>query len=167
MINMRDIYYRVDTRIVEQGFWNEDMEGKKSLVERELKRYATSKIMEIDDNKVLSDKSLEEINLMELLEILETMIPKEEHFHTLRHFTHYIINIASTLQNYQILWLGEDTPELENNPVIDFDEDGLWKTLTTIAKEEDDYVKIFNFVYDVFQNKFMITNIQNQKKSEK
>ena len=35
MISIRDIYFRMDTSIVPQGFWELNTEGKKKLIDRE------------------------------------------------------------------------------------------------------------------------------------
>lgn len=163
MLEMRDIYYKVDSNIVKKGFWQKDIEGQKELIQQELKKYTASKIAEIDQSKSLPEASLEQIDIVELVEMLGTMIPKEKHFDTLRHFTHYILNVASNLQGYSIIWSCEENHELKNNPVINFDIDGKWNSLTTISTEDDDYVKIFAFVNDVFLNQFMTKKIQGQK----
>lgn len=162
LINMMDIYYKVDSSIVNQGFWQKDVEGKKSLIEQELKNYILFKIAEIDKSKSLVNSSLENVELIDLLEILASIIPKEKHFDTLRHFIHYILNVAGNLQNYSIIWWEEEDSKLENNPLIDFDENGIWNSLTTLNEEEHDYVKIFIFVYDVFKNKFMVHKNQTK-----
>lgn len=163
MLEMRDIYSKVDSNVVKNGFWQKDIEGKKTLIQQELKRYTASKIAELDQSKSLPDTSLDQVDIVELVEMLSTMIPKEKHFDTLRHFIHYILNVASNLQGYSIIWQCEENPELENNPIINFDIDGKWNSLTTFAKEDDDYVKIFIFVNDVFQNQFMTKKIKGQK----
>jgi len=167
MLEMKDIYYIIDSSLMEQNFWNLDIEEKKILIEQELKKYIISKINEIDKNISLPDNNIGNTKTIDLLQILATIIPKENHFDTLRHFIHYILNVASNLQGWSIIWYEEENPELKNNPIIDFNEDGKWNSLTTLATEDDNYVKIFAFVNDVFQNQFMTNKISRQKSNIK
>ncbi|MFV0249496.1 MAG: hypothetical protein ACK5HP_00425 [Bacilli bacterium] len=51
---------------------------------------------------------------------------------------------------------GKDEEELIDCSLIEFDENGLWTNLKT--HEKTDYVKTFNFVYDIFYNNFMKEN---------
>lgn len=47
MQKMTDIYYKVDSKIVKQDFWNLSIEEKKQIIDQELKKYAILKINEI------------------------------------------------------------------------------------------------------------------------
>lgn len=163
-MDIRDIYFIVDSNVMKQGYWDKTIEEKKLSIEQELKKYIILKMNEIDENISLFNYDVENENLIDLLQALANMIPKELHFETLRHFVHYLLNIASNLQGWSIIWYEEENKELKNNPVIDFNEDGKWNSLTTLATEEDDYVKIFAFVNDVFQNQFMTNRIKGQKR---
>lgn len=155
MVRTNDIYYTIDHNIVSQGFWNVDIDEKKKLIDLELKKYIISKISEIETSKLIADKE-QELSVNELLSILSNLIKADEQFETLRHFTHYIIQVTGTLQGYSIIWFGGEDEKLIENPEIEFNEDGYWNTLTTY--DNTDYVKTFNFVYDVFTNNFMVKN---------
>ena len=102
----------------------------------------------------------DEYSVVELLEILAELIPKEKHYDTLDHFTHYVLQIAGTLQSWGITWFAQDEEELIHNPLTVFNENCLWTELKT--HEDTDHVKIFAHVYDIFTNEFMI-----EKKSPK
>ncbi|MEG2232595.1 MAG: hypothetical protein RRY16_01325 [Bacilli bacterium] len=156
MVSINDIYFKMDSNIVSQGFWNTDIEGKKELIDKELKKYLTSKIQEVNGIIAITDGEESDFNVPSLLQKLANFIPQDQHFDTLRHFIHYIIQVAGTLQGWSITWWGEDEEDLIDSPLIEFDENGLWTNLKT--HENTDYVKIFNFVYDIFNNNFMKEN---------
>lgn len=52
----------------------------------------------------MTDRSDTDFDVVYLLQILASLIPQEQHFNTLSHFTHYILQIAGTLQKYSIAW---------------------------------------------------------------
>ena len=153
MIALNDIYFKVDSSIVSRDFWKVSMDEKKQLIDDELKKYIISKIVELDTVKMLSDDAENTLSVNDLLNTLANKIPKEQHFETLRHFTHYILQVAGSLQSWYITWFCEDNPELIETPLTRFNDDGLWDDLKTHV--DTDYVKAFNFVYDVFNNSFM------------
>jgi len=161
MIRTNDIYYTIDSNIVEKGFWEVDTDEKKELIDKELRQYIISKINETSPH--ILTESNKDLSTVELLEILGNEIPKEAHNMTLCHFTHYILNVASCLQYHGIIWKQDKDEELITLPRISFDENNLWDDLTT--HEKTDYVKTFAFTYDIFQNNFMKEN--NNKKTLK
>ena len=162
MVRLDDIYFKVDTELIKNNYWLVDITEKKKLVNEELKKYAISKINELKFEGELSmDMSVEE-----LLSILASLIPKEKHFDTIRHFTHYILEISGHLQRWSITWWGDrDDQDLINNPYVEFDVDGYWDSL--ITHKDTDLVKTFEFVYHVFTKEFMISNDYETKKLEK
>lgn len=157
MIEFNDIYFKVDSIIVEEGFWHADIVEKKNLIDKGLRLYAIEKLKTINYNHYLLSVSDSNLCLNDLVSMLACDISKEEHFNTLRHFVHYILNIAGSIQNRSIVWWDEDNEALIAVPVIDFNEDGYWESL--ITHKETDYVQIFNFVYEVFNNKFFVDNV--------
>jgi len=160
MIITNDIYFKVDSNIVNNGFWQVDIQGKKELIDKELKKYIISKLNELGVNKALTD-SKKDISVDDLLGLLAMNIPQQNHCEILRHFTHYILNVTSNLQNFSIIWWQEDEEELINNPKIEINERGQWEKL--ITHEKTDYVQTFSFVYDIFQNKFMVNENDNKQ----
>ena len=160
MVSIRDIYFIVDSNIVSQGFWDVSLAAKKKLIDNELKNYIITKIQALRNTSGLIGEGTQDYSVAELLAILAELIPKENHFDTLRHFTHYILKVAGNLQNSEIVWYSESDEELIQLPFIEFDENDLWKKLKT--HEQTDCVQTFNFVYDIFNNTFM-TKIACQK----
>lgn len=150
MREFNDVYFKVDSEIVQNGFWEEDIKGKGGLVEDGLKKYILEKISAFDNTKLLPEDKREEVSLDDLVEILGELIPQEEHFHTLRHLTHYLLNIAGTIQGYSIVWVGDNSQETLNNPLVTFDSDKHWDSLTT--HEEESYVRTFEFAHEIFNN---------------
>lgn len=156
MVMIDDIYFRIDRSIVAQRFWNISIEEQKKLIDSELKKYIISKIQELGCKKELTSERVANYNVFELLNILAKNIPQEKHFNTLSHFTHYILQVAGSLQGYSVTWWEENEEELIQSPFIKFNEKGLWSDLKT--HKNTDYVQTFCFAYDVFNNKFMVEN---------
>lgn len=152
MITTKDIYYKMNQRLIEENYWALNIEEKKTLINKELIKYTISKIYELDQKF----KYKEETDMTTLLEILNTYIPEQDKFEVLRHFSHYIISIASNLQEYEIIWWVECNKELIENPICEFNEENKWNTLTTHHKT--DLIKTFALVNDTFNNKFLNTN---------
>ena len=151
MVIFNDIYNEVDSRILQQGFWNVDIESKKKLIDQALKEYIVLKIKSLNwSEKVTAEDMC--LGVVHLLQMLANIIPKEEHFDTLRHLTHYILQVAGNLQSYSVTWWVEDEEELIESPLVEFNDKGLWNDLKT--HKQTDYVKTFEFTYNVFQNKF-------------
>ncbi len=152
MVNIRDIYNKIDIQLMEEDYWNLDIEDRKRLIDKFLKQYIILKINEINFNALCETNK--ELSTIELFELLSSLIPKEEHFETIRHFTHYILQISSNLQGWSIIWWGEEDDELVENPLVEFDIDGKWNKLVT--DNRTDLVKTFKFAYHIFMNEFMI-----------
>ena len=80
------------------------------------------------------------------------MIPKEKHFDTIRHLTHFVLQIAGTMQGWDIIWFVEESDTYINNPeVLKYNE--MWDTLKT--HQDENLVQTFKFVFDTFENNFM------------
>lgn len=152
MVNIKDIYPLIDIQLMKEDYWDLDVENKKRVIDKSLKQYIIFKINEINSS-ALSDEN-KEMNTIELFELLSSLIPKEEHFETIRHFTHYILQISSNLQGWSIIWWGEEKEELVENPLVEFDIDGKWNKLVT--DDRTDLVKTFKFAYHIFMNEFMV-----------
>ena len=152
MVNIKDIYPIIDIQLMKEDYWDLDVENKKRVIDKSLKQYIIFKINEINSNALCETNK--ELSTIELFELLSSLIPKEEHFDTIRHFTHYILQICSNLQGWSILWWGEEDDELVENPLVEFDIDGKWNKLVT--DDRTDLVKTFKFTYHVFMNEFMV-----------
>lgn len=152
MIRMNDIYFKVDSKIVERGYNLVDVTRKLELVDEELKNYAIEKINELQPNPVILENNNESTTVYDLVTILGELIPKKDHFDTLRHFTHYVLNIAGDIQSFCIPWAADDTSVL-GSPRADIDENGLWTELN--SHKDEDLVKTFHFAYDILQNQMV------------
>jgi hypothetical protein len=157
---MNDIYYRVGKSLYELDYCHVDIEEKKRLVDDELKKYIISKLQELDSIVLIEDKEKQELTVIELLQILANKIPKENHFNTIRHYTHFILKIASELQKWELSWSGPCGVD-EYPPIAEGNEFGKWNNLDT--HEKTDLVTVFAFTYDIFQNHFMIKNREKGK----
>lgn len=151
-ISFNDIIFKMNQYVMQQSnCFDPDIEKQKELVESCLKKYTIEKLQELNSNKMISDEAAKELSMIDLFEELAGMIPKENHFDTLRFYTHYILEIAGSLQGWSITWWSND--DQEDLEVL-FNMDGKWDKLNTPLNE--DYVKTFVFVYDIFQNNFMV-----------
>lgn len=153
MVLFNDIYSRINSGLVSHKYWEQDVNGKKMILDLELKNYIISKIQEMNLYNMLSNVSYEKLSVSNLISILAANIPREQHDCTLNHFIHYILQVAGSLQNWAITWWCEENEDLIENPIIDFNEVGVWDKITTHI--DTDYVKAFNFVYEVFINRFL------------
>lgn len=160
MADLRDIYFRVGKDLYQHAFDVENTGRKKSLVEGCLKTYLASKIAEESTEKALILSEKEEVSVDDLVEMLGDLIPEEEHFDTMRHLTHFMLNIAGEMQGWSITWWDEQDEQFIDNPLIKFNEEGKIDSLTT--HKQSSYVQTFKFVHEVFTNSFM-----NEKNNNK
>lgn len=161
MAYLRDIYFKVGKDLYTHAFDIEPDGRKKKLVDACLKTYLASKIAEESTEQalVLSDK--EDVSVDDLVEMLGDLIPEEEHFDSMRHLTHFLLNIAGEMQGWSITWWDEQDEQFIDNPLIKFNEAGKIESLTT--HKQSSYVQTFKFVHDVFTNSFMNEKTQNKQ----
>ena len=151
-VDTSDIYFRIDSEIVDKGFWTADVKTKKSLIANGLYNFTMLKMKELGLNNCITDgkEKTDLINLLELINNnLNTTEDKNEFF---RHYTHYILQVVGGIQGYSIIWWQEDEEELAENPLIEFDNNGLWSSLKTHSKT--DSLKTTMFVLDIFKKHF-------------
>jgi len=148
-ISMQDIYYKVNSSLVNDDFYSFDVDGQKRLVELELKKYIISKIHELDLNIDVNNN----MDIYFLVDILGRMIPSSKHFDVIRHLTHYMLQIAGTMQGWEVIWFVEEDNSLIDKPLVSFNESDKWDKL--ITHQETDLVYSFKFTYDIFKNHFM------------
>lgn len=152
MIRMNDIYFKVDSKIVKDGYNTVDIPQKLNLVDQGLKEYALDKIREISPAKSIKENNKDDVTINDLVAILGELIPKEEHFETLRHFTHYVLKIAGDIQGFEIIWSSNETSIL-GEPRAIINENGKWEELN--SHQEENLVHTFNFAYDILQNQIL------------
>lgn len=158
MFSTKDIYYKVDHQIVPKGFWSLDLNGQKQLIEQELINYTLEKLRLL--GITIADK--DNMSLLDLLGLMDDrLITREEKEEVFRHYTHYLLNVASSLQNYQVTWWSQEDQALINNPICGID-NGLWDTVVTCLYNYplDDT----KFVLDIFQSRFGIVEDKEPKK---
>lgn len=154
MQKMNDIYYYMDTKLDENWMFVKSIDDKKRIFDNAMKEYLLEKISQLGIDGVLESSHKDEVSTVELVEVLGALIPEENHFDTLRHLTHCVINVASFMQRKMIVWYSEEKPEFINNQSALFDSEGYWDSFST--HKEDSYVSDFEFAYDVFMNDFMV-----------
>jgi len=161
MIKMNDIYYKIGSKLASYDFDNKNVDDKKELVDEELKNYVIEKISELGYSNAINSSHKNDVSLNDLVEVLGATIPFENHFDTLRHLTHFIINKAGEIQGRSIIWWSDNNPSCIGCPVATFDENGYWDNVSTHKTES--YVNCFEFTYDVFVNQFMKKGKVNKK----
>lgn len=160
MANLRDIYYRVGKDLHQHNFDTENIERKKKLVEGCLKTYLASKIAEESTEQALVLSEKEDVTVEELVEMLGELIPEEQHFDTMRHLTHFLLNIVGEMQGWSITWWDEQDEQFIDNSLLQFNSSGKIESLTT--HKQTSYVHTFKFVYEIFNSSFL-----NEKNSNK
>lgn len=165
MFKMTDIYHKVSSNIATQfhgEFTSLENNEKKRVIDIELKKYLINKIGELGYSNIY-DSDINKFSIHDLVVMLSRIIPKEDHEETIVHLTHYILSIAGTLQYKTIIWEVIKDEEF----IAEFDEDNRWNKI--ITSNHPDYVESFDFVYDIFNNKFLTKNksyILNASKKE-
>ncbi len=154
MLNTMDIYGEIDRALFIRTFLAFDIKEQKEIIDEELKKYILGKINEVNVCALKDVNDLESMTVTDLLKLLASNIPLEEHYEVFRHFTHYILAVAGSLQGWEITWICEDDESLITLPIIQYNNEDKWDTLT--AHMKTDYIGIFDFVYDNFKNNFMV-----------
>jgi len=144
-----DIYYQMNIKLIENDYYFANQLDKKELLEKALSEYMVEKLIQNHAAKFMIDNK-PEVNTESLIDILGEVIPKEEHFNTLRHFTHFVLMNMSDIQSYEIIWEVSDENRLIDNPELIYNEDGYIDKL--ITHENTDYCKTFKFIYNHYQN---------------
>ena len=138
-----DIYAYLSNYLINNNWLESDFDAQKRILEEGFKDYILLKIYSIkaDFRKINNDLSLKDLYL-----ILSSLIPKEEHFKTLRFFTHYLLSIISDWQNYEAIWVSQDL----GDTISIYIRDNKWEMLVT----NDDYVYSFLSLYYCFLEYF-------------
>lgn len=146
MLMMKDVQYKIDSYIVENGFFEADNTGKKELVETGIKKYMIEKIGESNKGRNILCSKKKETTLHELAETLAEIIPKEMHGETLAYLTYYVLGIAGFMQEHYIKWSVEEDQSLITYPLVENDQDGVWDKLVT--NRNTPYVKTFDLALE-------------------
>lgn len=152
MTELKDIYFKVGMNLAKEDFDFRATEDQKELVDKHLKNYLLEKLSEATTSSTFID-STNEVPVETLVDELGKHIPEERYFDTMRHLTHFILNIAGEMQNWSIIWYGECNPEYIDNSLIKFNTNGKLESLTT--HNDESYLTTFKQVYGVFKEVFM------------
>lgn len=155
MNKWNDIFRRVDCSSILSGYHQtNDINKKKQITSESLKLYLLNKLAEMNASKNVSVSRIKDITVEELLDILGEVIPEEAQFDTLRFVTHYLTAVASNLQGWEIVWPVEESLELIESPMVTFNEEGKWDTITT--HKLTPYAQVAKFVYQVFNEQLLV-----------
>lgn len=161
MTQLTDIYYKAGKDLADHSFYAADTQRKKKLVDASLKNYVTTKIIEEDFEKAFLLYNDPETSVEELVELLGEIIPREQHFDTMRHLTHFILNIAGEMQGWSVVWYQDEDVSFVDNSLAKFNENGKLESLTT--HKETSYVDTFKFVHGLFNEVFMEKQVKGQQ----
>ena len=148
MVRFDDVY-KIRFNLINRNYDEKSINEQKEIIEEELIKYLLRKINELDSSCVLPNDN----NLIDIMSLIEKRLSKEE-VGSFSHVIFFILNIASCMQGRTIIWWCEDGEKLKDNPEISFDDDGYWDKVTT--HKDTNMIQIFNFVYDIFKNNYMI-----------
>ncbi len=155
MNKWNDIFRRVDCSSILSGYHQtDDINKKKQITSESLKLYLLNKLAEMNASKNVSVSRIKDITVEELLDLLGETIPEEAQFDTLRFVTHYLTAVASNLQGWEIVWPVEESLELIESPMVTFNEEGKWDTITT--HKLTPYAQVAKFVYQVFNEQLLV-----------
>lgn len=155
MNKWNDIFRRVDCSSILSGYHQtDDINKKKQITSESLKLYLLNKLAEMNASKNVSVSKIKDITVEELLDLLGEVIPEEAQFDTLRFVTHYLTAVASNLQGWEIVWPVEESLELIESPMVTFNEEGKWDTITT--HKLTPYAQVAKFVYQVFNEQLLV-----------
>ncbi len=149
MRRMDNIYYSVDSYLLNNGFAYGTLDEKKELTIEGLKVYLAQKITDINPMTILSRQDIENISINDIIDLLTETLPEEEHEENLSNVVRYIIFNASKLQGKKIAWERETSEDLDNGVSIEFTTNGNIKTVKTHTYPSYNYV--LRFLIDIYQ----------------
>ena len=110
------------------------------------------KIMELDASKNFLFENLVKLRAEELVAFLESRLTEGQKFECLRHVVHYVINLCSSIQEYQVVWEESQDPRFIESPFVFIDNYGKWDRF--ITHHNTSYSCAFSAVYSTLQNAF-------------
>jgi len=146
---MDDIYYKMNQSLMNTPYHQLQVEGKKQVIEQELKKYYISKILELNPKTEID----EDMDLCLSVELLGNIIPKGK-YQDISQFVHFLLQIAGSLQGFSIIWsIKNDIKE----PILEYTDNGHIDEL--ITSEDMDLILTFKFIFDIFKNHFMVSEL--------
>lgn len=144
--SMNDIYHIIDNWLLISGYWDLDDEGKKLAIDKALREYLAHQICFYDLSGGATMPALVKSTPQTLMEGLEHLVDSKYHGETLRHVVHYIINVASNMQKYAIVWQVQEDEGLIQNPQVNYTSEGIWDSLVT--HKDTKYSVAFKVAYE-------------------
>ena len=155
MNKWNDIFRRVDCSAVLCGYNNtSDINVKKEIITDSLKLYLLDKMHEMSATRSVKSIDLKKVTVEEFIDMLGELVPEQHHFDTMRFITHYLTAVSSSLQGWEIIWPVEDSLELIESPMVTFNEEGKWDTITT--HKNTPYAQVAKFAYQVFNEQLLV-----------
>lgn len=151
MISTKDIFRSINTSLLQKKFNDQTVENKKQIFLETLKDYTFRKLLEFDF-LVMIDQN---VTLRELLFMLGKVVPESEQVDFFNNFTHSILVISSGMQEFEIIWYGEDT---NYQSKVEYTEDNQWDTLRTAIDANP--LEVVVFALDEFENNFLVNKKQ-------
>ena len=149
MRRMDNIYRSVDSYLINNGFIYASLDEKKEMTIDGLKLYLGQKVTDVNPTIILSKKQIEDLNINEVIDLITTTLPINEHEENLANVVRYLISNASELQGKKIIWEREDNEDLDNGVSVEFTQKGRIKTVKTHVYPSYNYV--LRFLVDIYQ----------------
>lgn len=150
MVRMDDIYTTIDNILLENNYWGLDDSEKVEQVELALRTYLAKKLAQIDTRDNVSEERLKNLPVIGLIQLIEYQMDPDVKQETLAHVIHYIINIASNIQEYAVVWHESEEIGYKWQPATTFNQDRKWDTLTT--HKLTPYTEIYKSAYYALKN---------------
>ena len=147
MINIRDIYFFMNNYLLQNSWYLKKIEEQKKLINDGLCTYLIKKITEINPT-LLDDETIYDVP--NLFKTLASLIPEEKYFDTIRFFTHYLISVISSLQNWEMTWFCNK--EKTEGIKIEINSQNKWNNL--ITSEDEDFQNTFLKLWEYFNKYF-------------
>ena len=97
---------------------------------------------------------IKNISVEDLLNIMDNQIEDENYKSKLfDYYINFILNKSKIIQNHEIRWDKMDDEKLKDRPIAEFNNHGVWISLTTY-KDDKNY-NVLLFILDIFRNELL------------
>ena len=97
---------------------------------------------------------IKNVSIEDLLDIMNNQIDDEIYKNKLfEYYINLLLNKSKDIQNYEIKWYKSKDKTLENRPIVELNNHGVWTSLTTY--ENDKNYNILLFTLDIFKNELL------------
>jgi len=155
MFDTSDLINKTNSALLEVDYFNVPDLEKPLIVESALKYYTLSKADAIGTK-------FENLSLEDLLEKINKKLNPNEKRMLFNKYTHFILSMINGIQNSEVIWEISEEKDLINNPLVNFNNEGLLDELVT--HEDTDPYATFLFILDIFKNHlFSFKNINAER----